>query len=162
MQITGILKRSALTVGVTAAAALAGGAPAQASDAGLRKVVVQQEQRLAPVAEEFTEAVKTPTSAVGIERLSAALKDLRAQTSSYRKAVTKVRTETTRVRRGRADLVVALGRVSAALTIYGDGLQLVLDEKAGQAKTTFTRAAAALKAANVRVDRATAAIRAKG
>lgn len=162
MQITTRLKRTTMAVLGVTALGLAAGAPAQASDVSLRKAITQQEKRVAPLTEEFAEALETPTSAVGIERLRVALADLQDGTSAYRRAVVKqkatVTTKTTltatKVRRGRADYILALGSVAKALITYREGFQNVLDEKINTSKTTFKRAGTELKAANVKIDRA--------
>ena len=122
-------------------------APAQAGDAGLRKVVTQQERKRAPLTEDFAIAIETPTSAVGIEQLTAALKALRSATNQERAAVVRIKAISAKVKRGRTLLLIALAGESTALATYGDGLQQVFDEQLSAAKRTFAKGATQLKAA---------------
>lgn len=147
MQISGRTTRRAMAVVGVMVAGLVTGAPAQASDASLRKAIIKQEKRIEPEAMRFTKAVKDPYSAVGIEEFTAALADLRAGVRSYKKAVVKEKATSAKVKRGRTQFVAALSDASKALTTYREGLQLVLDEEPAKAKTTFARAAAQLKTA---------------
>ncbi len=147
MQITGQTTRRAMAVVGVTVAALASGTPAQASDASLRKTIVKQEARIEPEDARFAKAVKDPYSAVGIEEFTAALADFRAGVSSFKKAVVKEKATSAKVKRGRTQLVAALGDASKALTTYREGLQFILDEEPAKAKTTFARAAAQLKVA---------------
>lgn len=146
--------RSIATAAALTAALATSAAPAQASDATLRKAVATQERKLAPLSQQFTASLEDPLSAVGIERFSLALRELRTGASDVRKAVTLQQASTLPVKRGRLAFIAALGDTSRALTTYREALRLVLDDKPAEAKKALTEAGTELEAATA--DRAKA------
>ncbi|MDQ3632172.1 MAG: hypothetical protein M3417_13060 [Actinomycetota bacterium] len=154
MRLPGQTKRAVMAVVGVTVAAMAGGAPAQASDASLRKAITQQERRLAPLTEEFSEAVRMPTSAVGIARFNKVLERLQSNTRKYRTAVVKQQATTQKVKRGRTQFLAGLDSFAKAIRSYRAALDSFDPERPGAEKPAFRRAATQLKSANTRLDRA--------
>ncbi len=136
-----------MAVAAAVAFAQSAAAPAQASDAGLRKVVAQQEKTLAPLADAFAIAIQTPTSAVGIEALTEALQNLRVATREEALAAARIDVTSARSKRGLLQFLAAVDGEYRALLTYGVGLQSVFDEEPAAAARTFTKAAAQLASA---------------
>jgi hypothetical protein len=119
--------RRAVVAGcVAVACALTGTATASASDAGLRKVVARQEARVTPLAQAFAQADKAVQSANDTNAASAAAGALRDGLRGFKNRVTPIKTETARVRKGKARLLDAIRTFDLGLVAYQQLL-----EKAG-------------------------------
>lgn len=146
-------RRTIAVLGVTAAA-MAGGAPAQASDASLRKVVTQQEKKLDVKAEAFAKASDDVTSAVGRESALTAVTELKSAARRLRTAVVKEKASTTKVKRARTQYLAAVDRYVTGLKTFDQGLEAFDPDAPAKAEALFKKAATQLKAAVTSRDRA--------
>ena len=112
-----------------AIAGLIGGAiavpAAQASDAGLRKVVKRQEAKVTPLAKAFVEADQAlGTQTKDTVAAAAATAALRVGFRGFRKAVEPVKTQSTAAKKGKKQLLTAIVDYDLALVEH----QALLDK----------------------------------
>lgn len=136
------------------AAGLGAASPAQASDASLRKVIRAQEKKVDAVAKDFADASEDVESAVGRERAGIAVTELKRAVKRLRTAVVKEQATTARVKRGRTQYLRFVTSFSAGLRTFDRALEAFDPEAPAAAEPLFRRAAAQIKAAGVRRDRA--------
>jgi len=137
-----------------AAVGLGVAAPAQASDASLRRVIKAQEQKDDALSTDFAAAVGGVESAVGRERAKTAVTRLKAAVTRLRAAVAKERATTARVRRGRTQYLAAVSRFITGLATFEQGLSAFDPDAPAKAKQLFKRSAAQLASASARRDKA--------
>jgi hypothetical protein len=119
---------TAFLVSITGVA-LGGGAPAQASDAGLRKVVKVQEATVAPLARAFQQADAALTAGSDTNTVSAAAGTFRKGLRTFKTAVVPIKTESSRSALGKKRLLSAIREFDLGLIEY----QSLLDKVNGGA-----------------------------
>jgi hypothetical protein len=122
-----MLKRSWKLVMVVCAAGLVGAAPAQATDAGLRKVVKRHEARVVPLAKKFSAADQALATAPDTSAASAADQALRVGLRHFKQAVVPIKTQTSRTALAKKRLLKALREFDLGLVEY----QTLLDKLNG-------------------------------
>ncbi|MCW3009667.1 MAG: hypothetical protein JWO90_71, partial [Solirubrobacterales bacterium] len=142
-----------------AVTALAAGAPAQASDAGLRKAVAAQERKVTVAANAFTEATVDTFSAVGRERATTARATLTPAVRRQRTAVTAAKATSARLVRLRTRYLDAVKGYQAGLRTFGQGLRAFDPDAPARSAALIRQAKAQMKAAQTRRLRAAKAIR---
>ena len=93
---------------------------AQASDAGLRKVVKRQEAKVAPLAKAFAEADKAVQSAEDLPAAAQAAADFRKGLAGYKKAITPIKTQSTKSKQGKKLLLTAIREFDLGLVEYNN------------------------------------------
>ncbi len=146
--------RRAITLTVIAAAGLGVAAPAQASDASLRKAIRAQEKKFDVAAEDFAKASENVESAVGREQATTSLLKLKQATTRLRTTVAKERATTARVKRGRTQYLSAFASVLTGITTFQQGLVAFDPDAPAAAERLYRKSTAQLKAAALRRDRA--------
>jgi hypothetical protein len=116
-----------LVVIVLCGVGLVGTAPAQASDAGLRRVVKRQEARVVPLAKKFSAADKALATAPDTSAASAADQALRVGLRRFKNAVVPIKTQTPRAALAKKRLLKALREFDLGLVQY----QTLLDKLNG-------------------------------
>ena len=116
-----------LTVVVCLIVGLVGTSSAQASDAGLRKVVKRQEGRVVPLAKKFSQADKALATAPDTSAASAADQALRVGLRKFKVAVVPIKTQTPNAKLAKKTLLKALREFDLGLVQY----QLLLDKVNG-------------------------------
>ncbi len=106
-------------------AGLVGTSTAQASDAGLRKVVKRQEKRIAPMAKKFGAADKALAQAPDTSAASAAAAALRKGLRGFKKAVVPIKTQTPTAGLAKKQLLKALREFDLGLVQYQTLLEKV-------------------------------------
>ncbi len=155
MKISRSMTRRAIAVlGTSLVAGLAGGPPAQATDASLRKAVVQQEKKVDVVADDFAKAGDDTFSAVGREQAETALTELKTAVRHQKKVVAKQQATTTKVKRARVRYLTAVDSVSAGLKTFGQGLDAFDPDAPSKSKELIKKASAQLKSAMIKRERA--------
>ncbi len=154
MQITGFMTRRTIAVLGMTAAAMAGGAPAQASDASLRKVVTQQEEKVDVAADDFAEASEDTVSAVGRDQALKAVTKLKTAVRRQRTAVVKEKATSSRLKRARTQYLAAVDRFSTGLKTFGQGLEAFDPDAPAGAAELIKKAESQLKAAVTSRERA--------
>ena len=147
------IRRATVTLGV-ALATLTAGAPAQASDASLRKVIKAQERKVDVVAEDFAKASEDVESAVGRERATTAVGKLKTAVSRLRTAAVKEKATTAKVKRGRTQYLAAITSFSTGLKTFEQGIEAFDPDAPAKAEQLFKRSAAQLKSASAKKDKA--------
>ncbi len=147
MHITAALTRRTIAVLGVTAAAMAGGVPAQASDASLRKAVTQQEKKVAVVAEDFAKAREDVVSAVGRDHALSAVTKLKSAVRRQRTAVVKEKATTSKVKRARTQYLAAVDRFTTGLKTFDEGLEAFDPDAPAKAEGLFKKAETQLKAA---------------
>ena len=123
-----------LTMVVCLVVGLVGTPPAQASDAGLRKIVKRHEGRVVPLAKKFSAADKALVNAPDTSAASAADQALRVGLRKFKNAVVPIKTETADARLGKKTLLKALREFDLGLIEY----QTLLDKvNAGMSKESL-------------------------
>jgi hypothetical protein len=113
---------------------LVGTSTAQASDAGLRKVVKRQEKRVAPMAKKFGAADKALAQAPDTSAASAAGTALRKGLRGFKNAVVPIKTQTPTAALAKKKLLKALREFDLGLVQY----QTLLDKvNAGATKDSL-------------------------
>jgi len=97
---------------------LVAAAPAQASDAQLRKVVKQQEKKSEPATKKFVEVAESIEDPSDLEEVQQASEELRSALATYRKAVTPVKTSSSKGKQGKTKLLSALKEMTTGLTQF--------------------------------------------
>ena len=143
-----------ITMLVVVAAALGAAAPAQASDASLRKAIRAQEKKVDVVADDFVDVAGGVESAVGRERARTAVTKFKAAVARLRTTVAKERATTARVKRGRTQYLAAISSLRAGLTTFDQGLEAFDPDAPAKAAQLFKRSAAQLKSAVAKRDKA--------
>ena len=100
-----------LTMVVCLVAGLVGASPAQASDAGLRKIVKRHEGRVVPLAKKFSAADKALATAPDTSAASAADQALRVGLRKFKVAVVPIKTQTAEREAGQEDAAEGPARV---------------------------------------------------
>jgi hypothetical protein len=154
MQISGAMTRRTIAVLGVTAAAMAGGAPAMASDASLRRVVTQQEKKVDVVADDFAEASEDAVSAVGREQALNAVTKLKSAVRRQRAAVVKEKATSSRLKRARTQYLAAVDRYSTGLKTFDRGLEAFDPDAPGKAAQLISKARSQLKAAATSRERA--------
>jgi spermidine/putrescine-binding protein len=154
MQITAVLTRRTIAVLGVTAAAMAGGAPAQASDASLRKAVIQQEKKVDAVADDFAEASEDAVSAVGRDQALKAVTKLKTAVRRQRAAVVKEKATSSRLKRARTQYLAAVTRYATGLKTFGQGLEAFDPDAPAEAAGLIKEAKSQLKAAATSRERA--------
>jgi len=154
MHLTRLMARRAAAVAAIAiATALAGGTPAQASDASLRKAVVEQERKLDAVQGAFDKATRDTVSAVGREQAQTALSKLRTAVRRQKAAVTKQRATSAKLKRARTQYLAAVTSFLAGLGTFGQGLEVFDPDAPAKAKALIAKAKTQLESAALRRER---------
>lgn len=119
---------------VCLAVGLVGSSSAEASDAGLRKVVKRHEGRVVPLARKFGEADKALANAPDTSAASAADQALRKGLRNFKNAVVPIRTDTSTAALAKKTLLKALREFDLGLVQY----QTLLDKvNAGASKDSL-------------------------
>lgn len=147
------IRRVTVTFGV-ALATLTAGAPAQASDASLRKVIRTQERKVDVAAEAFAKTTEEVESAIGRERATTAVGKLKTAVSRLRTAAAKEKATTAKVKRGRTQYLAAITSFSTGLKTFEQGIEAFDPDAPAKAEVLFKRSAAQLKSATSKRDRA--------
>ena len=123
-----------LTMVVCLMVGLVGTSPAQASDAGLRKVVKRQEARVVPLAKKFAAADKALATVPDTSAASAAAGTFRTGLRGFKNAVVPIKTQTPRTALAKKTLLRALRKFDLGLVQY----QKLLDKvNAGASKDSL-------------------------
>jgi len=113
---------------------LVGASSAQASDAGLRKVVKRHEARVVPLAKKFSAADKALATAPDTSAASAADQALRAGLGRFKQAVVPIKTQTTDAKLAKKVLLKAIREFDLGLVQY----QVLLDKvNGGESKASL-------------------------
>jgi hypothetical protein len=124
------MKTKAMSIALaTVALGVTSVAPAQASDAGLRKTVKRYEHRVSPQAKAFGEADAALASATDTNAASAAAGAFRKGLHGYKLALVPIKTQTTRAAAGKKQMLTAIREFDIGLVEY----QKLLDEVNGGA-----------------------------
>ena len=116
-----------LTMVVCLIVGLVGASPAQASDAGLRKIVKRHEGRVVPLAKRFSAADKALATAPDTNAASAADQALRVGLRNFKNAVVPIKTQTATAALAKRKLLKALREFDLGLVQY----QTLLDKVNG-------------------------------
>jgi hypothetical protein len=116
-----------LTVVVCLIVGLVGTSSAQASDAGLRKIVKRHEVRVLPLAKKFSQADKALATAPDTSAASAADQALRAGLGRFKQAVVPIKTQTPNAKLAKKVLLKAIREFDLGLVQY----QVLLDKVNG-------------------------------
>jgi hypothetical protein len=116
-----------LTMVVCLIVGLVGTSSAQASDAGLRKVVKRHEARVVPLAKKFSQADKALATAPDTTAASAADQALRAGLGRFKQAVVPIKTQTANAKLAKKVLLKAIREFDLGLVQY----QILLDKVNG-------------------------------
>jgi hypothetical protein len=133
--------RKAMTIAISglAASAVVAAPAAQASDAGLRKVVVRHEKRLAPLAKAFTKADKDLANVSDTNTASAATGAFRKGLRSFKTAIVPIKTESPAFAAGKKQLLTAIREFDIGLVEYQKLLEQVnAGASKADLKSTFT------------------------
>ncbi len=144
---------------LVAAAGLGAAAPAQASDASVRKAVKAQEVKVDAAAKDFTAMSEDAVSAIGRERATTSAKKLRTALARAKSTVTKQKATGTGVKRGRTRYLAALASTLTGLKTFEQGLTAYDPDSPSKAATLVTKARAQLKTAATRRDSAARLVR---
>jgi hypothetical protein len=116
-----------LSVVICLIVGLVGASSAQASDAGLRKVVKRHEARVVPLAKKFSAADKALATAPDTSAASAADQALRAGLGRFKQAVVPIKTQTANAKLAKKVLLKAIREFDLGLVQY----QVLLDKVTG-------------------------------